>query len=189
MSDALGILEDMASAERESCARELFVLLIGLGRLVVGAQELFDALVFDGLPVIETLRVPGQETSTLLPARWATSAGSMPAHSQVDSAECRKSYGRFASGVPTSAGGRAKSVPHPVIGVVTDDAALFREEQPSVVGSAERGDALAPQGHQMWRQGHHPCFSRWAVLQPALVVVPAGVGPSLARLRQSAVQD
>ncbi|MEU0170228.1 hypothetical protein ABZ214_33070 [Streptomyces iakyrus] len=25
-------------------------------------------------------------TSTLLPARWATSAGSAPAHSQVDSA-------------------------------------------------------------------------------------------------------
>ncbi len=30
-------------------------------------------------------------TSTLLPARWATSAGSAPAHSHVDSAECRRS--------------------------------------------------------------------------------------------------
>jgi hypothetical protein len=39
----------------------LLVLLVGLRPLVVCAQEPFDALVVDGLPVIETLRVPGQE--------------------------------------------------------------------------------------------------------------------------------
>lgn len=35
-------------------------------------------------------------TSTLLPARAATSVGSTPALSQVESAECRRSYGRRA---------------------------------------------------------------------------------------------
>lgn len=48
---------------------------------------------------------------------------------------------------------------------------------------------LAPQGHQMRGQRHHPCFSRRAVLQPALVVVPAGVGPPFARLGKRAVHD
>src|SRR5690606_25645657 len=44
-------------------------------------------------------------TSTLLPARSATSVGSTPELSQVDRAECRRSYGRAASGEATTAGG------------------------------------------------------------------------------------
>lgn len=43
-------------------ARELRLeLLIRLRRLVVAAQEPFDALVVDGLPVVQALRVPGQQ--------------------------------------------------------------------------------------------------------------------------------
>lgn len=37
------------------------MLLVGFRRRVVGAQQVFDALVVDGLPVIETLGVAGQE--------------------------------------------------------------------------------------------------------------------------------
>jgi len=48
-------------------------------------------------------------TSTLLPARSATSVGSTPAFSQVDSAEWRRSYGRAASSEHTRPGGRPSS--------------------------------------------------------------------------------
>jgi hypothetical protein len=52
-------LEDVADVSVTLAS--VWALLVQPGWLVVGAQEPFDALVVDGLPVIQALRITGQE--------------------------------------------------------------------------------------------------------------------------------
>jgi hypothetical protein len=66
-------------------------------------------------------------TSTLLPARSATSVSSTPALGHVDRAECRKSYGLLASGEAAAAGGSARSRAFDEAELAAEDAHCFRD--------------------------------------------------------------
>lgn len=91
----------MADGTLASCtvrAGELPVVpLIELRLLVVGSQQAFHALLMD-YRSYRHFAYRLSRTSTLFPARWTPSAGPAPADDHVDSTECLRSYGRFASG-------------------------------------------------------------------------------------------